>query len=176
MSDCSVKMKFSTLFAGLIALTRVQAVPVVETADLVKRASLTQVQNFGNNPSGIKMFIYVPARLQAKPPIVLVLHACAWTAPNFFSTTKYGQLAEQYGYVLVMGQTPTDGACWDVSSTQSLTHDGGSDSTGLANMVRYALKQYNGDTSKVYVTGESSGAMMTVSPTQSSKSSPTKPL
>jgi acetylxylan esterase len=65
--------------------------------------------------------------------------------------------------VLIYGQTPTDGACWDVSSNQTLTHDGGSDSTGLANMVRYALQKYNGDSSRVYVTGESSGAMMTVS-------------
>jgi len=130
-------------------------------SELVKRASLTQVQNFGSNPSGIKMFIYVPAKLQAKPPIVLVLHACAWTAGSFFSTTKYGQLAEQHGFIAIFGQTPTDGACWDVSSTQSLTHDGGSDSTGLANMVRYTLSKYNGDASRVYVTGESSGAMMT---------------
>lgn len=30
-------------------------------------------------------------------------------------------------------------------------------------MVTYALKKYNGDASKVFVTGSSSGAMMTVS-------------
>jgi acetylxylan esterase len=154
-------MKFFSLLTSLMAVAGAQASPVAEDHQLIKRASLTQVQNFGNNPSGIKMFIYVPAKLQAKPPVVLVLHACAWTAGNFFGTTKYGQLADQHGYVLIFGQTPTDGACWDVSSTQSLTHDGGSDSTGLANMVRYALRQYNGDPSRVFVTGESSGAMMT---------------
>lgn len=146
-----------------MALAGAQAAVIGDQDQLVKRASLTQVQSFGDNPSGIKMFIYVPANLQAKPPVVLVLHACAWTANAFFGTTKYGQLADQHGYVLIYGQTPTDGACWDVSSKQTLTHDGGGDSTGLANMVRYALKKYNGDTSRVFVTGESSGAMMTVS-------------
>jgi len=144
-----------------MALCGINAMAIGEGNEVVKRASLTQVQNFGNNPSGVKMFIYVPAKLQAKPPVVLVLHACAWTAGAFFGTTKYGQLAEQYGYVLVYGQTPTDGACWDVSSDQSLKHEGGSDSTGLASMVKYALQHYNGDASRVYVTGESSGAMMT---------------
>ncbi|KAL5113927.1 hypothetical protein ACEQ8H_008210 [Pleosporales sp. CAS-2024a] len=144
-----------------MAICTVQGAAVGTDHQLIKRASLTQVQNFGTNPSGVKMFIYVPQKLQAKPPVILVLHACAWTATNFFATTKYGQLADQHGYVLIYGQTPTDGACWDVSSTQTLTHDGGSDSTGLANMVRYALQKYNGDASKVYVTGESSGAMMT---------------
>lgn len=155
-------MRLANLIAGLTAFVGFHPA-VAENAELIKRASLTQVQNFGNNPSGIKMFIYVPAKLQPKPPVVLVLHACAWTAGAFFGTTKYGQLADQHGYVLIYGQTPTDGACWDVSSSQTLTHDGGSDSTGLANMVRYALRQYNGDPSRVYVTGESSGAMMTVS-------------
>lgn len=156
-------MRFADIFTALAAFAGVQGASVGTNHGIIKRASLTQVQNFGTNPSGIKMFIYVPQKLQAKPPVVLVLHACAWTAQSFFGTTKYGQLADQHGYVLIYGQTPTDGACWDVSSMQTLTHDGGSDSTGLANMVRYALQKYNGDASKVYVTGESSGAMMTVS-------------
>jgi acetylxylan esterase len=150
-------------FAILFALIEWQGAVNAAPGELLKRASLTQVQNFGSNPSGVKMFIYVPANLQTKPPIVLVLHACQWTANAFFGTTKYGQLADQHGFIAIYGQTPTDGACWDVSSTQSLSHDGGSDSTGLANMVRYALNKYNGDPSRVYVTGESSGAMMTVS-------------
>jgi acetylxylan esterase len=151
------------LFALLCALSHWLGAANAAPGQLEKRASLTQVTNFGTNPSGVKMFIYVPANLQAKPPIVLVLHACQWTATNFFQTTKYGQLADQHGFIAIYGQTPTDGACWDVSSTQSLSHDGGSDSTGLANMVRYTLQKYNGDASRVFVTGESSGAMMTVS-------------
>jgi acetylxylan esterase len=155
-------MRFVELLTGLMAISGIQAVAVGDKNQLIKRASLTQVQNFGNNPSGIKMFIYVPAKLQTKPPVVLVLHACAWTATNFFATTKYGQLADQHGYVLIYGQTPTDGACWDVSSTQTLSHNGTGDSAGLASMVKYALQKYNGDPSRVYVTGESSGAMMTV--------------
>lgn len=152
-------MRFTNLLNGLLALSGFAA--AAADNQLIKRASLTQVQNFGTNPSGIKMYIYVPAKLQAKPPIVLVLHACAWNANSFFGTTKYGQLADQHGYIAIYGSTPTDGACWDVSSDQTLKHDGGSDSLGLANMVRYALQKYNGDASRVFVTGESSGAMMT---------------
>ncbi|KAK7953651.1 cellulose binding protein [Apiospora saccharicola] len=158
-------MRSMNLVAGLTAVFGClsMAAPAPAEAPLLeaRAGSLTQVQNFGNNPSGIKMFTYVPAKLAAKPPVVLVLHACAWTAPSFFGSTKYGQLAEQHGFVLVFGQTPKDGDCWDVSSDQTLTHDGGGDSTGLANMVKYALQKYNGDASRVFVTGESSGAMMT---------------
>lgn len=55
------------------------------------------------------------------------------------------------------------GTCWDVSSQKSLKHGGGGDSNAIANMVTYALKKYNADPKRVFVTGSSSGAMMTVS-------------
>jgi acetylxylan esterase len=40
-------------------------------ASLQPRASLQQVNNFGNNPTGTQMFIYVPAKVAAKPAILL---------------------------------------------------------------------------------------------------------
>lgn len=46
-------------------------------------------------------------------------------------------------------------------STETLTHDRGGDSLGIASMVRYAIKTYNVDASRVFAFGGSSGAMMT---------------
>lgn len=51
--------------------------------------------------------------------------------------------------------------CWDCNTEKSNTHDGGSDSQGIAGMITWALKTYNGDPNKVFVVGDSSGAMMT---------------
>lgn len=51
--------------------------------------------------------------------------------------------------------------CWDVQSPASLTHGSGGDARGIISMVEYTLKQYNGDSSRVYVMGFSSGGMMT---------------
>lgn len=155
-------MRASSLLTGLAGLIGASTAPGTDTTVARRAGSLTPVPNFGTNPSGIKMFIYVPAKLQPKPPIVLVLHACGWTAGAFFGSTKYGALAEQHGYVAIFGQTPTDGACWDVSSKETLTHGAGGDSLGLASMIDYTLKTYGGDPDRVFVTGESSGAMMTV--------------
>lgn len=53
------------------------------------------------------------------------------------------------------------GGCWDVASTATLTHNGGGDSLSIRNMVAYTISNYNADASRVYVTGVSSGAMMT---------------
>jgi acetylxylan esterase len=48
-----------------------------------------------------------------------------------------------------------------VSSSATLTHNGGGDSLGVANVARYAISNLGVDASQVFVTGTSSGAMLT---------------
>lgn len=84
------------------------------------------------------------------------------TAEAYYSSTPYAQQAEQYGFIVIYPQSPYSGTCWDVSSQAALTHNGGGDSNSIANMVTWTIGQYDADTSKVFVTGSSSGAMMTV--------------
>lgn len=84
------------------------------------------------------------------------------TAQAYYQGTPYAQLAEQHGFIVIYPSSPYSGTCWDVSSHAALTHNGGGDSNSIANMVTWTTSQYNADTSKVFVTGSSSGAMMTV--------------
>lgn len=124
---------------------------------------LTQVSSFGDNPSGARMYVHVPSSLAANPAIVVAIHYCTGTAQAYYSGTPYASLADQNGFLVIYPESPYSGGCWDVSSKATLTHDGGANSNSIANMVRYALDQYNGDPERVFVTGSSSGAMMTVS-------------
>jgi len=94
---------------------------------------------------------------------LLSLDYCTGTAQAYYSGSPYAQLADQYGFIVIYPQSPYSGTCWDVSSSKALTHNGGGDSNAIANMVTYTLSKYSGDASKVFVTGSSSGAMMTVS-------------
>jgi poly(3-hydroxybutyrate) depolymerase len=126
-------------------------------------ASLTQVTDFGDNTSGTLMYIYVPDAVASDPAIIVAIHYCTGTAEGYYEATPYATLADEYGFIVIYPQSPYSGTCWDVSSTASETHDGGADTSSIANMVTYTLDKYNGDSSKVYVTGSSSGAMMTVS-------------
>ena len=57
--------------------------------------------------------------------------------------------------------SPRSGKCFDVASAATLKHDGGGDSQGIASMIKYAIANYGVSSSHVYVTGTSSGAMMT---------------
>lgn len=148
----------STLITFLLALCRVSA---AIGDGLVKRASLQQVTNFGANTSGTKMYIYVPNNVAANPPIIVAIHYCSGTASAYYSGTPYARLADIHGFIVIYPESPYSGTCWDVSSNAALTHDGGTDSNSIANMVTYALNKYNGNKSRVFVTGTSSGAMMT---------------
>lgn len=126
-------------------------------------AQLQQVSSFGDNPSGAKMFIHVPSQLAEKPAIIVAIHYCTGTAQAYYSGSPYASLADQKGFIVIYPESPYSGTCWDVSSKATLTHEGGANSNSIANMVRYTLDKYNADPDRVFVTGSSSGAMMTVS-------------
>ncbi|MBN1170695.1 MAG: PHB depolymerase family esterase [Micromonosporaceae bacterium] len=144
------------------------AVPLVAAAVLVAArpaaaATLTQITNFGTNPSSLKMYVYKPANVAAKPPILVAVHYCTGTASAFASgmASEFVSGADKYGYIVVFPEATRSGSCFDVYTSQALTRNGGSDPVGIKSMVDYAIQNYNGDASRVFVTGASSGAMMT---------------
>jgi len=124
-------------------------------------ANLVQVTSFGSNPSNTQMWIYVPDKMATKPAIIVAVHYCTGTAQAYFRGSPYAQLADQHGFIVIYPSSPYSGTCWDVSSRSALTHNGGGDSNSIANMVTYTIQKYNADASRVFVTGSSSGAMMT---------------
>ncbi|RAH67623.1 alpha/beta hydrolase family esterase, partial [Aspergillus aculeatinus CBS 121060] len=132
-----------------------------DSAVYPRAGSLQQVTSFGSNPTNVGMYIYVPTNLATKPGIIVAIHYCTGTASAYYSGSPYATLAEQYGFIVIYPQSPYSGTCWDVSSPATLTHNGGGNSNSIANMVTWTIATYNADTSKVFVTGTSSGAMMT---------------
>jgi acetylxylan esterase len=132
-------------------------------------ASLQSVPNWGATgvPSYISMYVYVPDKLAADPPILVVAHFCGGSASAVFGQAQGGGVvaaADKYGFIMIFPQTTnpaTSADCWDVGSKASLTHDGGGDTQAIAEMVKYTLSKYNANANRVYATGDSSGAMMT---------------
>ena len=112
-------------------------------------------------PSYIGMYIYVPDKLAAKPPIMVSSHSCGSTASGQMNNIPMIKAAaDANGFILILPDNPGQN-CWDVGSTKSLTHDGGGDTQAVAQMVKYTLSKYNADPARVYAMGGSSGAMMT---------------
>lgn len=150
---------------GLLAAGTAAAVASVAAVALegtpARAASLVQVTNFGNNPSNLQMYVYVPNNVRPDPPILLALHQCTGSGPGFYSGTSFASLADQYGFIVIYPSVTRSGSCWDVSSSQALTRNGGSDPVGLMSMITYTEQHYGANPGQVYVTGASSGAMMT---------------
>ncbi|MFN8075903.1 MAG: PHB depolymerase family esterase [Kineosporiaceae bacterium] len=103
-------------------------------------ATLTQVTSFGSNPSNLRMYWYVPARVAAKPALLVLLHSCQGSAAYAANGLgpEYISAADRYGYIVVRARDHArSGACWDVHSAQALKR-GGSDPVGIMSMVDYA--------------------------------------
>jgi acetylxylan esterase len=153
-------MKKTFLAAVATAAVATLAAVTLSTAP-ASAAALQEVTGFGQNPSNIKMFLYVPDNLPANPPILVGVHWCHGTANDFYSGTGYAALADRYGFIVIYPSAVSSDGCWDVHSTASLTHNGGGDSLGIISMVKYVEQRYHADPARVFVTGHSSGGMMT---------------
>ncbi|KAH8827243.1 acetylxylan esterase-like protein 1 precursor [Flagelloscypha sp. PMI_526] len=113
----------------------------------------------GPNPNNVTFWTYVPDGLVKNPSLILALPWCTGTALDFYTYTDYAKEADaRKSYLLIYGQAPREGYCWDVASHETLTHDGGGDSLGLASAARYAIRHWG--VKKVFATGHSSGGMM----------------
>jgi hypothetical protein len=55
---------------------------------------------------------------------------CTGSGPGFYSGTEFASLANQYGFIVIYPSVTRSGSCWDVSSSQALTRNGGSFFTG----------------------------------------------
>jgi len=154
---------------GSIALVAAAAVLTMTAAPAQAAAKhqptptngLVEVADFGPNPTGLQMFLYVPTSVKRHPAVVVVLHYCTGSGPAMFTGTQYAALADQYGFIAVYPSAPREGHCFDVSSPGALKHNGDSDPVGIVSMVKNVVKTQNADKHRVYVTGISSGAMMT---------------
>src|SRR4051812_10013217 len=152
-----------SLIAVGAALAAVVAVVLVSGAPAMA-AGLTRVTNFGNNPTGLNMYIYVPANVAPRPALLVLVHYCSGSASGIFNGNghDYVTAADRYGYIIVLPEATRSGSCFDVSSPAALRRNGGSDSTGIMSMVAYARSQHPSiDASRIVVSGFSSGAMMT---------------
>jgi poly(hydroxyalkanoate) depolymerase family esterase len=126
----------------------------------------------GTEPSYITMYEAVPANLAANAPILVVVHYCGGNASGILgeasgnggTSTSMASKADSEGFLVVLPQL-NGRNCWDVATTPSLTHatgtTSGGDTRAIVDMVKYEIAHRNVNANRVYVTGSSSGAMMT---------------
>jgi poly(hydroxyalkanoate) depolymerase family esterase len=146
---------------GWLSAALLAAAALVGQASPASAASLVEITNFGTNPSNLRMHLYVPDNVPAQPAVVVAVHYCTGNGPAFHSGTEFARLADQHGFIVIYPSATRSGNCFDVYTAEALRRNGGSDPVGIRSMVSYVQTRYNADSNRIFVTGASSGAMMT---------------
>jgi len=123
-------------------------------------ANPIEITNFGSNPGKLKMYLLIPDKVAENAPVLVVPHACHGKAQDLF-TSQWTSLANSYGFYVIYPNANSSDSCWNVSSNAALTHNGGSDPGSIVSMVKYVINTYKADSTRVYVSGHSSGGMIT---------------
>ncbi|MFN6933824.1 MAG: alpha/beta hydrolase family esterase [Tsuneonella sp.] len=145
-------------------LTAFATVALMALAAPVQAAgTLTPVTAFGTNPGSIQMYEYVPTNLTAGRPLVVVLHGCTQSAADMDSETGWTKWADQMGFALLFPQQQSannSSKCWNFFLKSDNQRAQG-EPLSIKQGIDWAVAHHAIDTSRIYVTGLSSGAAMT---------------
>ena len=116
----------------------------------------------GANPGNLAAHVYVPARLTARPALVVVLHGCTQTAAGYDHGSGWSTLAERHGFVLLFPeqQRANNGnLCFNWFEPGDVTRDRG-EVGSIREMIGQAVGEYDVDCERIFVTGLSAGGAM----------------
>ena len=103
----------------------------------------------------------VPAMSVEPMPLVIMLHGCEQTAPEFAAGTRMNELAARHGFAVLYPQQSLNAhpqRCWPWYK-RSVQH-GGDEVILIAGMVEKIIARHAVDRSRVYVAGLSAGAAL----------------
>jgi poly(hydroxyalkanoate) depolymerase family esterase len=143
-----------------IVLAFFSSIKIVDAHDLY------EISNFGTNPGNLKMYIYKPAHLadSAKVPAVVVLHGCLQNAEAVANVSEWNKLADIHGFYVVYPQqkyTNNVTGCFNWFRKNDI-QKGKGEVHSVKEMIDYMNANFNTDAEKIYVTGLSAGAAMSV--------------
>lgn len=130
----------------------------------VAQSNLTRVEDFGENKGNLKMYTYIPKKLNTtKPvPLVFVLHGCTQSAEEIKNETGWNKLADSLNFIIVypeQRQINNAAKCFNFYLGFKAKKDKG-EVASIKQMVDYCCKNYYIDSSKVFITGMSAGGGM----------------
>jgi poly(hydroxyalkanoate) depolymerase family esterase len=126
------------------------------------KSPLVEVKGFGRNPGDLKMFAFVPTKLQQPRALVVVLHGCGQTAAGYDLGAGWSALAKHYGFALLMPeQQPSNNAngCFNWFNPEDTARERG-EACSIRQMIAHMVADYGIDQRRIFVTGLSAGGAM----------------
>ncbi len=124
---------------------------------------LDEVHGFGSNPGNLRMYRYVPPRLDADPALVVVLHGCTQTAAGYDLGAGWSTLADRYGFVVLLPeqqQSNNPNGCFNWFQPGDIQRGRG-EAHSIRQMVEKMAIDHAIDRRRVFITGLSAGGAMT---------------
>jgi len=125
--------------------------------------SLREIQEFGSNPGNLRMLIHVPEGILEHSPLVVVVHGCFQSAREVADSSGWVETADTHRFALLFPETSSDnepkGGCF---RTWQPDHQrrGAGEPLSMRQMISWMLENYPLDPSRVFITGMSSGGLM----------------
>ncbi len=127
--------------------------------------ALTETADFGSNPGNLKMFVHINSRKDTnKIPLVIVLHGCGQNAKDAAELTGWNKLADINDFVVLYPQQKllnNPNLCFNWFNDRDIEKNQG-ECESIFQMISFAKKYYAVDSNKIYITGLSAGAAMSV--------------
>lgn len=137
----------------------------VTSAWAFSQDSLVKVENFGPNPGNLELFIHAPSIINStKRPLVIALHGCNQRASNLSELTGWNKLADVHNFIMLYPQqkfSNNSSFCFNWFKDKDISGNDG-ESASIKQMIEYAIKNLDIDPSRIYITGLSAGAAMSV--------------
>ena len=127
------------------------------------RSPLVEITGFGSNPGGLRMFSFVPDRLQPAPALVVVLHGCGQSAAAYDLGAGWSTLAKHYGFALLMPEQASMNnaqGCFNWFNPEDTARDSG-EACSIRQMIARMVGDHKIDPQRIFVTGLSAGGAMT---------------
>ena len=115
-----------------------------------------------SNPGALRMFAYVPPVLSHRPALVVALHGCAQGAAAYDNGSGWSQLADEYGFVLLLPQqrrSNNANLCFNWFAPADVAAEGG-ELQSIHQMIEQVVRERKIDRRRIFVTGLSAGGSM----------------
>lgn len=138
---------------------------ICSSIQLLATEQLKEIHSFGRNEGNLKMYLHPPQNNQINnKALVVVLHGCSQNAEKVEHLSGWSELADKYNFIVIYPEQKMSNNvsnCFNWFYKKDINPNSG-ESSSILEMINYMKTNYSIDTSKIFITGLSAGAAMTV--------------
>jgi poly(hydroxyalkanoate) depolymerase family esterase len=126
------------------------------------------IEDFGEDPGSVIMYLHVPAGMPKNAPLVVALHGCSQSALIYKNDSGWSDLADEHKFYVVYPEATVNiMKCFNWFTDELYPGSRVAEGESISEMVHYMLddagdKGYSVSSDKVFVTGLSAGAAETL--------------